>query len=161
MTDPLWDEYSVAVRGLGEIPGSRDKRRAAASKAEKDAVDRARKARNAEIERTEEWQTLASRAANTAEARLVAEQVTVPDTTSAPMPGSPPAELAALLAQTQQELVTDIRGLNSARIRARDEAIRRAQRAKERAERRRAVAMFVAIGAAVVVALVVISVLTG
>lgn len=161
MTDPLWDAYAEAVYDLGQLPHSRDRRRAAASKAEKDAVNAARKARDAEIERTEEWQLLASRAANTAEARLVSEQVTVPDTTSAPMPGGPPPELATVLAQTEQELVTDIRGLNSARIRARDEAIRRARRAKELAERRRAITMFAAIGAAVVVALLVISILTG
>jgi hypothetical protein len=161
MTDPLWDAYAEAVYDLGQLPHSRDKRRAAASKAEKDAVTQARRARDAEIERTEEWQMLAGRAANTAEARLVSEQVTVPDTTSAPMPGGPPAELAALLAQTERELVTDIRGLAGARVRAREAAIRRARRAKELAERRRAILKFAAIGAAVVVALIVISVLTG
>jgi hypothetical protein len=158
VTDPLWTEYLDAVRGLGQLPELRDERRRQASAHEQAAVRQARAALDTELHRCDEWSTIAGRAMSTAEARLVAAQVLVPDVAAAPPPpAGAPAELVALVQQTEHELATDLAGLDTARRRARQRAIERAQRAKELAARRRQVIKFAAVGGAVVVALLVLA----
>jgi len=159
-SDPLWDEYVDAVRGLGRLPELRDERRRTASAVEQQSVQRARSAQDAELRRCEEWALIAGRAMSTAEARLVAAQVLVPDVTAAPpMPVGPPEELVALVQQSERELAGDLGSLDTARRRARQRAIEQAQRAKELAARRRAVIKFAAVGGVVVVALLVLALL--
>jgi len=162
MTDPLWDEYVDAVRGLGRLPERRDELHRRATAAEEAALRQAQATVEAETARSEEWAVLAKRSVGTAETRLVQAQVLVPDPAAAPSPpeGSP-AELVGVVRQTEHELATDIQDLGTARRRASEQAIERARRAAALAARVRAIVIFAAVGAVVVVVIVVLAVLAG
>jgi hypothetical protein len=162
MTDPLWSSYVDAVRSLGALPELRDERRRQATAEEEASVRRARERIEEELRRCEEWSTLARRAVGTAEARLVAAQVLVPDPAAAPPPptGSP-AELAALVERAQHEVEGDVAGLDAARRRSIQNAAARERRASELAARRKQLLMFAGVGAAVVLVIILIAVLAG
>lgn len=162
MSDPLWDEYVDAVRNLGQLPALKDERRRQATAREQASVRRAKDALEAELRHCEEWSVVASRAMSTAEAKLVAAQVLVPDVAAAPvLPSGTPVELAGVVQQTERELAGDLIAVDTARRRAKQRAIERAQRAKELAARRRAVIKFAVVGGTVVVALLVLAFLLG
>lgn len=162
MTDPLWEEYVGAVHGLGQLPELHDERRREAAAEEAATVGRAREAAEAQFRSGEEWTGQARRALTTAEARLVAAQVLVPDEASALPPATgAPAALSKAVHQAEQELVTDLAGLQTARRRARENAIARAHRARELAARRRQIAIFAAVGAVVVLAILGLAIAFG
>jgi len=162
VTDPLWDEYVDGVRNLGKLPGLRDERRRQATAEEEASVRRAKEAVEEELRRCEEWSAQARRAIGTAEAKLVKDQVLVPDPAAAPpRPGGTPAELAALVQRTGHELEADLASLDSARRRAHQNRLARERRAAELAARRKAILIFTAAGAVVVLAIIALAVLAG
>ncbi len=163
MSDPLWDEYVDAVRNLGQLPALRDERRRQATAHEQASVRRAKDGAGDRATalrgvvdrrqpRDEYGRGQAGRRAG-AGARRVGGA-------GAPVCGAP-AELVGIVQQTERELAGDLIGVDTARRRAKQRAIERAQRAKELAARRRAVIKFAAVGGAVVVALLVLAVLLG
>jgi len=162
VTDPLWDEYVEAVRGLGGLPALLDERSRQATAEEQAAARRARSTLDADQRRCDEWSLLARRAIATAEARMVAAQVLVPDPASGPAPmAGPPDELAATVQQAERELHADLAGLDIARRRARQRAIEDARRAAERAATRRAMIRFAVLGGLVVAAILAVAIAFG
>ncbi|NUS73488.1 MAG: hypothetical protein HOQ05_08810 [Corynebacteriales bacterium] len=82
--DPLWSEYAEAMRGLAQVPASRDERLAQARAEQESALSAAKSLRDAELRRCAEWVLQARRAMSNAQARLVASKVLIPDTLGAP-----------------------------------------------------------------------------
>ena len=162
MSDPIWDEYVEAVRGIGGLPDLRDERKRQATAEEEAAVRRARAELDAEQRQCAGWSLLARRAIANAEARLVAAQVMVPDAAAAPAPPSgSTAELAALVQQTERELDADLVSLEAARRRARQQDEENRRLAAERADRRRGMIKFALFGAAIVGVILLIALLAG
>jgi hypothetical protein len=122
-------------------------------------VERAQADLAAESHRCDAWSLQGRRAIATAEARLVAAQVLVPDHADTPAaPTGSPAGLAAVVQQTERELEADLAALHTARRRARQRAAEDARRAQERAAHRMAIIKFAVIGGAVVVAILALAV---
>lgn len=157
--DPVWTDYVESVRGLARLPELRDSRRHQAADEEKSVVARARAELDSRLRRCDEWETLSRRAIATAEARMVAAKVLLPDEASTPPPpNAPPEELVAQLKVSERELDTDLASLEAARRRARSRAAEDAAREAALAARRKMMITFVAISVALVLAILVLAI---
>lgn len=125
--DPVWDEYVEAVGGLARLPVLMGERTRSV-KAEEDAsVQRAQSALDAGNTLFAEWVALARRTMTTAEARLVAARVLVPDAALAStVPHDTPDALVDQLVALDRRLAAEVGGLEDARRQARAEAMQQA-----------------------------------
>lgn len=136
--DPVWGEYVEAVRHLARMPELLDERRRQASADERAAAQHARAALDAALGRCEQWRAQARRAIATAEARLVAAHVLVPDPSSAPsVDYESPDPLVDEVDRLVRELDSAVVELQNTRRRMRLEAAEEAARRLRAAARRR------------------------
>ena len=102
------------------------------------SIARAKAAQEADLNRCEEWKTIATRTLTTAEARLVGARILVPDASAAPTVAyDSPDPLVESLAELEQRLNAEDSGLREARRQGRARAMERAAEAARKAALRR------------------------
>ena len=136
--DPEWTDYLLAVEGLAGLPNLVDERRRSAKADEEAAIARAKAAQELALARCDEWRTYAKRTLSTAEARLVAAHILVPDASAAPTVSyDSPEPLLEGLAELDKKLAGEVSGLHEARRVGRARAMERAAEAARKAALRR------------------------
>lgn len=123
-TDPLWMEYTEAIRGVAALPDQLSSRLAETNRDGDAAVQRAQHQRDQRVHDCSEWAVQARRATANAEARLVAAKVLIPDA-AAPAPAvdqQDPGLLVEELRNSVRDVDAALTTLGAARRRERDAA---------------------------------------
>ncbi|HEX3733024.1 MAG TPA: hypothetical protein VHU91_08910 [Mycobacteriales bacterium] len=150
-----WLSYLEAVAGLGDLPELCARRHSDIAAEQDSTLAIARRRRDAALQETERWQTLAKRSLSNAQARLIAAKVLLPDVGAAEPTNASAEELVEQLHDAIADVDRDVVTVRAARRRAEDERLRDKAAIAAAALRRRRL-IWICVGAGVVVLLLLL-----